>query len=194
MKPRAPSPADGTEDSRAVRSATTDSGRSVPVLAALGVGLLAVVVLLLSGMSGPAEALFPINNFTNVDDTATVTPSGQQVAVSGWVKCTEGQSAEVRVTVFQGSTGAEATGRTRARCLGQEDRQVWTVHVTTRGAAAFDPSSPVRVEAWAVTRSQGERTDGPHTWTNEEVDLIELIAREPPRGEPAADRSLRAAR
>ena len=133
------------------------------------VGLFAVVVLLLSVSSAPADARFPIDNFTNVDDTATVTPSGGNVGVSGWVKCTEDDIVEVRVTVVQGTT--EATGRTHARCLGREEVQTWTIHATTRGPDTFDTEGTVRVDAWAATRSQGERTDGPHTWTNDEVTL-----------------------
>jgi hypothetical protein len=137
----------------------------------VAVCLFVVVALLVAGTSGSADARFPIDNFTNVDDTATVTPSGQNVAVSGWVKCTEGHVVEVRVTVRQGST--EATGRTHARCLGQTTVQHWAIHAPSRGPAVFDPSEPVRVDAWAATHSRGERTDGPHTWSNDDVTLRE---------------------
>jgi hypothetical protein len=133
--------------------------------------LVVVVALLVAGTSGSADARFPIDNFTNVDDTATVTPSGQNVAVSGWVKCTSREIVEVRVTVVQDST--TATGRTHARCLGLTEVQLWTVHVSPRGPASFDASSTVRVDAWAVTRAQGERTDVPHTWENDDVTLRE---------------------
>lgn len=135
----------------------------------LTVGLFALVVLLLGATSTPVDAKFPIDNFTNVDDTATVTPSGTNVAVTGWVKCTEGEIVEVRVTVAQGST--QATGRTRARCLGEEEVQHWTVHASTRGRTAFDTDGTVRVDARAVPHARGERTDEPHEWTNEAVTL-----------------------
>lgn len=186
MNDSAPTAAEEDGDHRPIRSAALASGRAILIRTAFAVGLFVVVALFLSGMSGPADARFPINNFTNVDDTATVTPSGQNVAVSGWVKCTEGQIAEVRVTVTQGQTGAEATGRTRVRCLGQTEVQSWTIHVAPRGPTGFDADSPVRVDAWAVTRSQGERTDGPHTWTNEEMDLVR---RGPPGEVLRTDRS-----
>lgn len=153
------------------RSPPGRSRRGVLTRVGPAVVLFVVAVLLLVGTSGPAAAKFPIDNFTNVDDTATVTPSGRNVGVTGWVKCTEGEIVEVRVTVVQGST--EATGRTHARCLGEEEVQSWTVHATTRGRETFDTGAAVRVDAWAVTRSRGERTDGPHTWSNDEVALSE---------------------
>lgn len=130
------------------------------------VGILAVA---LSMASSPGAARFPINNFTNIDDTATVTPSGQNVAISGWVKCTEGQIAEISVTVTQGEI--EAKGGTHVRCLGQSEVQTWVIHVTSHGPEAFDVGSSVQVEARAVTRSQGEQTDA-HTWLNDAVTLI----------------------
>lgn len=151
------------------RSTPDRSRRRTLTRAGLVVGLFAVAVLLLVGASGTADAKFPIDNFSNVDDTATVTPSGRNVGVTGWVKCTEGEIVEVRVTVVQGST--EATGRTHTRCLGREEVQTWAIHATTRGPDAFDAEGTVRVDAWAATRSRGERTDGPHTWTNEDVTL-----------------------
>ncbi len=160
----------GGEEVPSARSEPIASRRTVLVRTVLVVGLLAVAVFLLGGMSGPADARFPIDNFTNVDDTATVTPSGQNVAVSGWVKCTEGHVAEVRATVIQDSV--TATGRTRVRCLGLTEVRRWTVRVTTRDPTAFEADSPVRVDAWVVTRSRGERTDGPHTWTNPDVTLV----------------------
>jgi hypothetical protein len=174
MESRASTPANANDGTGAIRVGRIVPGRTRRNLlrALLAAGLLVVVGLFLTGASGPAEARFPINNFTNVDDAATVTPSGQNVAVSGWVKCTEGEIAEVRVTVSQESTGTAAAGQTRVRCLGEETVQRWTVHVATR-PGAFDASRPVRVDAWAVPRSQGERTDEPHTWTNDDVRLIE---------------------
>lgn len=144
--------------------------RNLAVLSVVGVSL---ALLLVAGpllVSDPAAARFPINNFTNVDDTATVTPSGQNIAVSGWVKCTEGEIAAVRITARQ--DGVEATGKTHVRCLGEETVQFWTIHATSRGPNSFDTSSTVDVDAWAVTRTRGERTDGPHTWSNDDVTLI----------------------
>ena len=131
------------------------------------VGVIALSFVLLSLVSGPAAALFPINNFSNVDDTATVTPSGQNLGVSGWIKCTEGEIAEVRVTVTQGST--QATGRTHLRCEGESVAERWEVRLAARGPDAFDPDRTVRVDAWGVTRSRGKMTDGPRTWSNPNV-------------------------
>lgn len=162
-----PDPNPGAPDHTAAYRSTLDPRwRKVLIHAGIAVGL--SLVLVLTGTSGPVAAKFPIDNFTNVDDTATVTPSGRNVAVSGSVECTEG-IAEIRVTVLQGPT--EATGRTHARCLGDDEIQSWTIHATTRGSDAFDVRRPVRVDAWAVTRFRGERTDGPLEWTNERVTL-----------------------
>lgn len=156
----------------------TETNRSTPIRslrgalahAVLVLGLLVVLVLVVAGTSGTADARFPIDNISNVDDTATVTQSGRNVAVTGWVKCTAGEIIELRVTVVRDST--EATGRTHARCFGLEEARPWTVHASTRGRAAFDTAGTVRVDAWAETRSRGETTsDGPHTWTNEAVAL-----------------------
>jgi hypothetical protein len=147
----------------------------VPIQAIVGTVVLFGVVLAVAGFglsaaSQPAEARFPINNFTNVDDTATVTPSGQNVAVTGWVKCTDGHIAEIRVTATQGAT--EASGRTHVRCLGQTETELWEIHVATHGPATFDTSRTVEIDAWAVTRARGDRTAEPHTWSNP-VTLLE---------------------
>jgi hypothetical protein len=157
--------ANGTEDRSEKRSTAELLGVLVLLVAVFG-----VLALALSMASSPGAARFPIDNFTNVDDTATATPRGQNVAISGWVKCTEGHMTEIRVTVTQGST--EAEGSTRVRCLGQSEVQTWVVHVTSRGPETFDVGSSVQVDAWAVTRSRGEQTDGPHTWSNDDVTLI----------------------
>jgi hypothetical protein len=141
-------------------------GTVVLLLAVLGIAFLAI-----SAASQPAAARFPINNFTNVDDTATATPGGQNLAVSGWVKCTEGHIAEIRVTATQGST--EASGRTHVRCLGQTETERWKIHVATHGPVAFDASRTVEIDAWAVTRSRGDRTAEPHTWSNPAVTLLD---------------------
>jgi hypothetical protein len=128
--------------------------------AALGAALLLVVAAGLLAASGTAGALlaFPIPNATAVLPDATATPSGHNVAVEGTVACTEGEIVTVEVVVTQPSTGAEATGTTRARCGGVETIQGWTIHAATGGPAAFE-AGDAHVDAWAETRARGARTD-----------------------------------
>lgn len=133
------------------------------------IAFLAAVALVLTIASGPADARFPIDNISNVDDTASVTPSGANVAVSGWIQCTDGEIAEVRITVSQADT--VATGKTHVRCVGLDERQSWTIHVSPHGPATFTTGDTVQVDAWAVPRARGHPTDTPHTWTNDAVTL-----------------------
>lgn len=149
----------------------TDRSRLALAATLAGAGLVVVLVGGLAATSGTADAKFPIDNISNVDDTARLTPSGQNVAVSGWVACTAGEIAELRVTVTQGST--VATGQTHTRCLGEDTRAAWTIHAVTRGPDAFEADDTATVDAWAVTRDRGTITDGPHTWTNPDVELHE---------------------
>lgn len=142
----------------------------IALLLLLVFGFLILVAVGVAAVSEPVEARFPINNFSNIDDTATVTPNGTNIGVSGWVKCTEGEIAEVRVTVTQDSVDADGT--TRVRCLGLTAPQTWTIHVSPTGPDSFDVERSVHVDAWAVPRAQGDRTDDPHEWTNEDVELV----------------------
>lgn len=134
------------------------------------VAFVAAVALVLSVATAPATARFPIDNVSNVDDAATVTPSGANVAVTGWIQCTDGEIAEVRITVSQGDTAA--TGKTHVRCAGLDERQSWTIHVSPRGPDTFDAARNVSVDARAVPRARGQRTDDPHVWSNDEVSLL----------------------
>jgi hypothetical protein len=142
------------------RLATERPAARLLVLAVFGASIAVVLVAGLLAASGTAGALlaFPIPNATAILPDATATPSGHNVVVDGTTACTEGEIVEVRAVVTQASTGAEATGTVRARCVGVDTIQGWTIHAATRGSTAFE-SGDAHVDAWAETRSRGEVTD-----------------------------------
>lgn len=131
---------------------------------------LAVAGIVLVGLllAQPATAGTMLNT---IDETATLTPSGHTVAVTGPIGCDAGEIVHIRVRVTQSSTGAVAEGTFHARCTG--DRQPWTVRAATQGSTSFDPGE-AHVEAWSRTVDRGEQTDFVN-WERE-VELVERSA------------------
>ena len=121
------------------------------------------LIVMLGVIVGTAVLVEPVSAgiFLNtIDGTATLRGQGHQVVVTGPIKCTQGETVEIRIVVTQGS--AEATGSFHGRCSGAE--QQWTVHAPTRNGPTLTAGS-ARVDAWAVTRAKGELTTiPPHTW------------------------------
>ena len=135
------------------------------VLTALAIGLVV--------STDPAEALFPINNFTAIDEEAVVNPSGQNIEVTGTTQCTEGEMVTVNARVEQ--DGVEAFGQTREHCLGEETVLNWSIHAATHGPSSFESSENAHVWAEARTYSQGKETDS-HEW-DEDVNVVERNGR-----------------
>jgi hypothetical protein len=98
--------------------------------------------------------------FNTIDLVATVTDNGRQLLVTGPVACTQGESAHLRVTVTQRSTGAVAEGRTIVDCTGVE--QQWEVFAPTQGNETFE-EGPATAVAIDYTTSRGVTTDA-HQW------------------------------
>lgn len=123
--------------------------------------VLAVVLL-----SQPVGAGSMLNT---IDDTATLNPGGHSVVVTGPVRCTEGETMEIRVTVTQESTDAVARGSTHLRCTGE--RQQWAVHAATRGPDGLQGTS-AHVDAWGQTRFRGAVTDTTDEGWERDVTLV----------------------
>lgn len=136
------------------------------------VGFCCLIGLMIVGMQ-PAVAGSYLNT---IDETATLTPSGHNVRVTGPIGCDAGEIVHIRVRVTQSSTGAIAEGTFHARCTGDREAmttQPWSVRAATHGNVAFEPGE-AHVEAWARTVNRGEQTDM-HNWGR----TVELVGRSP---------------
>ena len=119
----------------------------------------ATLVLTLAGvLIAPAAFARVIGN--TIGPVAIVTGNGRHVIVTGPIECTEGERAELRVTVTQRSTGAMAEGRAVITCTG--NLQQWEVVVSTEGSETFE-EGPATAVALARTTARGEITDA-HQW------------------------------
>ena len=119
----------------------------------------AAIVLTLVGVciAPLAFAGMPMNT---IDPVAIVTDNGRHIIVTGPITCTESQTADLRVTVTQRTTGAVAEGRTRFTCTG--DTQPWEVHASTQGNETFQEGAATAV-ALGRTTLRGD-TDDAHQW------------------------------
>jgi hypothetical protein len=95
-----------------------------------------------------------------IDPLATITGNGRHLALTGPIECTPVETAFVRVTVTQRSTGALAEGLTLITCTG--DTLQWGVLASTRGHQAFAAGEATATAA-AVTRFRNRTTDS-HQW------------------------------
>jgi hypothetical protein len=95
-----------------------------------------------------------------IDPVTIVTDNGRHLIVTGPIACTESQTADLRVTVTQRTTGAVAEGRTRFTCTG--DTQHWEVHASTQGNETFQEGAATAV-ALGRTTLHGD-TDDAHQW------------------------------
>jgi hypothetical protein len=89
-----------------------------------------------------------------------VASGGRHLIVTGPIECTEGERAELRVTVTQRETGAVAEGYAIFKCT--VETQQWEVHAVARGKASFEEGPAIAV-AVASTASRRESTDA-HQW------------------------------
>src|SRR5262245_53606595 len=139
-----------------------------------------VIFLAVAGwwLTPPAFARIARNT---IDPQAVVTDNGRHLVVTGPIECTAGERSFVRVTVTQRTTGAVAEGSTVFECSGAPE--MWEVHATAQGKAAFAPGAATAVglartvarEEHQVRRSGSSRKDvtDAHQWL---VD-IELVNR-----------------
>ncbi len=88
------------------------------------------------------------------DDTATIARDGRTVRIGGPLRCAEGATADIDVTITQGAGGAVATGHARVSCPDHDTS--FTLDARTTAQAAFVPASTVhacgtaRIHAAAV--------------------------------------------
>ena len=119
----------------------------------------AAIVLTLVGVciAPLAFAGMPMNT---IDPVAIVTDNGRHIIVTGPITCTESQTADLRVTVTQRTTGAVAEGRTSLTCTGAP--QHWDVDAAIQGNKTFREGSATAV-AFGRTTARGAPTDA-HQW------------------------------
>lgn len=146
--------------------------------AAIAVSLLFVLALSTIAAGGPTEAAvaderverfyFPIPNATQ--EEVILNSTSNAMYVFGTVSCGAGEIVEVRVNVTQNSTGAVATGRTAAYCLGASFVQGWVALAEPHSGPTFE-AGEVDVAVWARTQVDGETTDT-ITWDNDGTLII----------------------
>ena len=91
-----------------------------------------------------------------IDAVAVVAGGGRHLIVTGPVECTQGERAELRVTVTQRETGAVAEGYAFFNCAGAIEQ--WEVHAVTHGKATFE-EGPATAVALGSSTSRGVTTD-----------------------------------
>ncbi len=119
----------------------------------------AAMVLTLAGVFVASKAFAGIQANT-IDPVASMTDNGRHLVATGPLACTQGERADLHVTVTQRATGAVAEGRTRITCTG--NTQQWEVHASTQGKETFQEGSATAV-AIARTSARGDITDA-HQW------------------------------
>ncbi len=120
----------------------------------------AIVITLVGVLLAPvAFAKVALNT---IDPVAVVADHGRHLVVTGPISCTAGETAYLRITVTQRSTGAVAEGQSRITCTGETEIQPWEVLAVTQGKASFKEGA-----AWAVglarTTDRRDTTDA-HQW------------------------------
>lgn len=103
-----------------------------------------------------------------IDPVAIVAGGGRHLVVTGPIECTQGERAELRVTVTQRTTGAVAEGYAIFNCAGTIEQ--WEVHAVAHGKASFE-EGPATAVAVGSTSSRGTTTDA-HQWLVE-ITLVE---------------------
>ena len=136
------------------------NARNVLAVGIIVVSTLALVAIGLTVTSGSADArfAFPINNASGIEDQAVLNTTSNSVMVFGRTSCTAGQIVEVNVNVTQDATGAVATDKTAAYCLGEKFVQPWIAIAQLHGDTEFEPGG-AHVDVWARTQVNGETTD-----------------------------------
>ena len=116
-----------------------------------------VAALVLSLFSGIAAAGIQVNT---IDPAAVLAENDRHLSASGPIACTQGQHADIEVTITQRQTGAVASGRTRVLCTGYI--QHWEARVNTNGKNTFQVG-PATAVALATTSTRAAIDDA-HQW------------------------------
>ena len=119
----------------------------------------AAIVLTLAGVF-VASLAFARTALNTIDPVAIVADDGRHLIVTGPIACTQGERADLRVTVTQRTTGAVAEGYAIFNCAGVIEQ--WEVHAVTHGKASFE-DGPATAVGVATTSSRRETTDA-HQW------------------------------
>ena len=128
---------------------------------ALAAVALAAVIITYVNVFMAREAFARIRTITNeVGIVSAVIDKNRQLILTGQTVCDAGETAEIRVTVTQRSTGAVAEGGTRITCTG--DHQQWVVRAPTDGKQPFAEGS-VTVVYFIRTFYREDSTDA-HQW------------------------------
>ena len=127
---------------------------------------LAAIVLTLAG-AFIARTAFARITLNTIDPVGIVADKGRQVTVGGPIAMGDGtvllagETADLRVTVTQRSTGALAEGRGIITSTGQTNH--WEVTAMARGKAVFAPGPATAVAVAVTTAAHNDATDA-HQW------------------------------
>jgi F0F1-type ATP synthase membrane subunit c/vacuolar-type H+-ATPase subunit K len=119
----------------------------------------ATTILMLVGNLGSPAAYAKLATNT-INAVARVNGPGNQLIVTGPIVFTIGETAYVRVTVTQRTTGAIAEGL--ARLVGTGAAQQWEIRAHAIGPQRFQPGAATAV-AVAATHDGNQTTDA-HQW------------------------------
>jgi hypothetical protein len=120
----------------------------------------AATLLILGGalLAGTSFARVAVNT---IDPVAVVSVDGRNVVLTGPLACDQNQTADLRVTLTQRTTGAVASGRIFFPC--STTTQQWEVEVRAKGRESFAPGEAAAV-ALARTVIGGGASDDAHQW------------------------------
>jgi hypothetical protein len=119
----------------------------------------ATLLLILAGLL-VARAAFAKVVFNTIDPVGIVAGQGRHVTLTGPLAFTAGETAHLRVTVTQRSTGALAEGEVLLTGNGQTNQ--WEVTAAVQGRKTFAPG-PATAVALARPTLNGNATDA-HQW------------------------------
>ena len=122
--------------------------------------VLAAILLILAAVFVARTALARVVNNT-IDPVAVVSDDGRSVHLTGPLACDQNQTADLRVTLTQRTTGAVATGRIIFPCT--TTVQQWEVDLRAKGREIFAPGSATAVALARTTIADGESDDA-HQW------------------------------
>jgi hypothetical protein len=119
----------------------------------LATSLLILASILLAGTS------FAKIVQNTIDPVAVVSADGRSAVLTGPLACDQKQTADLRVTLPQRTTGAIATGQILFPCT--PPTQQWEVEVRTKGKDSFEPGAATAL-AVARTFVEGGESDDAH--------------------------------
>ena len=124
----------------------------------------AIILTLLGVVVAPLAYARVMTN--TIDPVATVSDNGRRIVLTGPIGIGDGtvlkagETAYLRVTLTQRTTGAVAEGIAILRGTGE--LQQWEVQAKTRGKASFE-AGPATAVAIGITGDRGHTTDA-HQW------------------------------